>query len=177
MAKPRSSFVSRMLRFVAALIVLAAIFVLANGPSFMWQQFGAADLGQVDFTTLQRRSTPNDALVCRKDICAATADLEPPEFDVPVAELYRLVQAATAHEFRLERVGADEKEGTLRYVQRSRWMGFPDTINVKINPLENGHSIAMLYSRSQLGTGDFGVNRARLERWNALLQATAQARK
>ena len=177
MAKPRSSFVSRMPRFVAATILLAAVFVLAGGPSMVWKQYGAAELGEVDFATLKRRTTPNDALVCRKDICAATADLEPLEFDVPAHELYRLFQAAIALEPRLERVGADEKEGTLRYVQRSRWMGFSDTINVKINPLENGHSIVLLYSRSQLGTGDFGVNRARLERWNALLQATAQARK
>ena len=164
-----------MLRFAAALILLAAVFALAGGPAIVWQQLGAADLGQVDFATLQRRTTPNDALACRKDFCAASADFAPPEFDVPAEELYRLFQAAIAHEPRLERVGADEKERTLRYVQRSRWMGFPDTITVKINPLADGRSTVSLYSRSQLGKGDFGVNRARLESWIALLQVTAQA--
>ena len=164
-----------MLRFVTVLVLLAAVFVAANGPSIVWRQLDAGDLGEVDFATLQRRTAPNDALACRMDLCAASADLEAPEFKVPADALYRLLQTAIAREPRLERVGADDKHGTLRYVQRSRWMGFPDTINVKINPLENGRSTVLLYSRSQWGKGDFGVNRARLERWIAMLQETMQA--
>ena len=52
-----------------------------------------------------------------------------------------------------------------RYIQRSRWLRLPDTIAVRYFPRGEGQSTIALYSRSQLGQGDFGVNRARIARW------------
>jgi uncharacterized protein (DUF1499 family) len=39
---------------------------------------------------------------------------------------------------------------------------------------DTGPSTVLLYSRSQLGRGDFGVNRARIERWIGLIELGAQ---
>jgi uncharacterized protein (DUF1499 family) len=44
-------------------------------------------------------------------------------------------------------------------------MRFPDTIDVLIIGCGEGRSTLALYSRSQIGRSDLGINRARLERW------------
>ena len=50
-------------------------------------------------------------------------------------------------------------------------MGFPDTINVKVVPTQDGGSAVLIYSRSQIGKGDMGVNLARVDRWIGLIRA------
>ncbi len=160
------------LLIAAAVLFAAAILVL--GPERIWAQFGPADLGDVDFATLQRRGTPNDALACLPEFCAAKADLAAPVFARPPADLFSAVQDAVAREPRLALVNADAGQGTLRYVQRSPLLGFPDTVNVKVAPMAGGGSAVLLYSRSQIGKGDMGVNRARIERWLGLIEAAAR---
>jgi uncharacterized protein (DUF1499 family) len=71
-------------------------------------------------------------------------------------------------------LAGDAAQGTLRYVQRSRVLRFPDTINVKVAALPGGGSTVLIYSRSQLGRSDLGVNRARIERWIGLIVAAAR---
>jgi uncharacterized protein (DUF1499 family) len=154
------------------LIVIAAAVALAFLAA--WPRLGTADLGEVDFTTLTRRDTPNDALACSPQLCATPADIAAPVFALPQEEVLRAVQEAVAGEPRLEQVAADAASGTLRYVQRSRLMGFPDTINVKVMPAPDGGSVVLLYSRSKLGRSDMGVNRARVERWIGLIEAATK---
>ncbi len=50
-------------------------------------------------------------------------------------------------------------------------MHFPDTIDVNVMPAGAGQSTLAIYSRSLLGSRDFGVNKARVARW---LQALEQ---
>ena len=50
-------------------------------------------------------------------------------------------------------------------------MRFPDTIDVEVMPAGENQSTLALYSRSLVGRKDFGVNRARLQRWRAALDA------
>jgi uncharacterized protein (DUF1499 family) len=57
---------------------------------------------------------------------------------------------------------------TARFVQYTRLMRYPDTIDVEILPAE-GRSTLAVYSRSLVGRKDFGVNHARLRRWLAAL--------
>ena len=58
---------------------------------------------------------------------------------------------------------------TARFVQYTRLMRYPDTIDVEVMPAGDGQSTLALYSRSLVGRKDFGVNRARLRRWLAAL--------
>ena len=83
------------------------------------------------------------------------------------------VQQAVAMEPRLEKVDASAAQGTLRYVQRSEVMAFPDTINIKVAPMADGGSAVLIYSRSQIGKGDMGVNLARVKRWAELIGKVA----
>lgn len=156
------------------MLVLAAAALTLGAFLTAWPRFVPADLGEVDFASLQRRETPNDALACNPPFCAAKVDLAAPVFARPQPEIFRAVQQALAGEPRVEEVAADAGAGTLRYVQRSRLMGYPDTINVKVVPMPDGGSSVLLYSRSKLGHGDMGVNRARVERWIELIEAAAQ---
>jgi hypothetical protein len=156
----------------SAALVAAAVLVMA--PGRVWQMIGPPDLGEVDFAALVRRETPNDALACRPEFCPARSDIEAPVFAEPADEMYRVVDAAVAGEPRLEKLAGDAAQGTLRYVQRSRVLRFPDTINVKVAALPGGGSTVLIYSRSQLGRSDLGVNRARIERWIGLIVAAAR---
>jgi hypothetical protein len=156
---------------LVATLVLAAGVLLAAGPERLWAQFGRADQGNIDFATLVRRDSPNDALACLAEFCAAKADVAAPLFARPVGDVFLAVQNAVVHEAGLEQVGADAGQGTLRFVQRTKLMKFPDTVNVKVVPTARGGSAVLIYSRSLIGEGDLGVNVARVKRWAELIEA------
>lgn len=166
---------SLLLKIAIILPILAAAGYILIGPERLWLQFGDADLGPVSFETLERRATPNDALACHPGFCNAPSDIVSPVFTVGAVELRRLFHQAIASEPRLTRIATDETELTERYIQRSWGLRFPDTINVRFVSRGDGHSTLALYSRSQLGRSDFGVNRARLERWLGNLARLAPA--
>jgi uncharacterized protein (DUF1499 family) len=151
---------------VIALIAaaLAGVFLLV-GPERIWTLFGPADLGPVMFESLRRRTAPNDALACPPDLCPAQADIVPPVFAVAPSALREAFSRAMLTERRLTLVDIDDRMSTERYVQRSEKMRFPDTIVVRFLERPGERSTVAIYSRSQLGEGDMGVNRARIERW------------
>ncbi|MCA3560550.1 MAG: DUF1499 domain-containing protein [Aestuariivirga sp.] len=168
----------RVLKAFAGLVAVIFIAVpaafLILGPERLWEQFGPADLGDVDFATLVRRDTPNDALACLPEFCVAKADIPAPAIAKPFGDVFLAVQDAVVHEPGLEQVDADSGQGTLRFVERSPLMKFPDTINLKVVPAQNGGSAVLIYSRSQLGQSDMGVNLARVKRWADLIEAAAR---
>jgi len=161
---------------VAAVLVacaIAAVLVAARQQVYagIARLSGTArDMGPVDFATLRRRSSPNDALACPPGRCAfARPDHETKTYDIAADELaIRLAHVARA-ELDTHALPCDPPCGLLRFVQYSRIMRFPDTIDVEILPAGDGKSTLAIYSRSLVGYGDFGVNRARIERWLAAL--------
>ncbi|MDF2973936.1 MAG: hypothetical protein K0R61_4386, partial [Microvirga sp.] len=138
-----------------------------------WQGlFGSPDLGPVEFATLRRRTTPNDALICSADICPqANPDAESPVFPVASARLRSLVTEVALAEpgTRLHDKGQEQD----RYLVRTRFMRFPDTVVVQVFDRGEDASTLALYSRSQVGRSDFGVNRRRIERWVARIGTLA----
>jgi uncharacterized protein (DUF1499 family) len=160
---------------VAIALAIAVLAVMAVGLERVWSHFGPADLGPVAFETLERRSTPNDALVCPDDLCRARSDLTPPVYNVGADRLRQAMAGVIASEPDVTPV--ESTPLSERYVQRTRWMRFPDTINVRYIPLGADRSTIALYSRSQLGKGDLGVNKARVTRWlDKLARAVPVAR-
>ncbi|TMJ02580.1 MAG: DUF1499 domain-containing protein [Alphaproteobacteria bacterium] len=130
---------------------------------------GRLDIGPVDWTKLTRHATPNDALVCPAGRCPnAKPDWESKVYAMPAAELLaRLRTIALAEPDTRELPGAPAHGARL--LQRTRLMRFPDTIDVEAFPAGADRSTLAIYSRSLIGRKDFGVNRARLERWLAAL--------
>jgi uncharacterized protein (DUF1499 family) len=62
-----------------------------------------------------------------------------------------------------------------QWVERSSPMNFPDVIAGQVVPLAGGSGL-FLRSRSLFGRYDFGVNRRRVDRWLAALDAALRAR-
>jgi len=136
-----------------------------TGLERTWQGlFGSPDLGPVEFATIRRRSTPNDALICPRDICLqAQPDAEPPVFPVPAARLRSLVSEVALAEPGTSLLDRGPEQD--RYLVRTRLMRFPDTVVIQVMERGEMRSTLALYSRSQVGSSDFGVNKRRLARW------------
>lgn len=132
--------------------------------------FGPPDLGGVDFENLARRDAPNDALACHPDICGATpVDFETPVYPVAGSRLRQIVREVALAQPRTQLVYASRWGEEDRYVVRSRLMRYPDTVVARIYGAGPGRSMLGLYSRSQIGYSDMGMNRARIERWIAAI--------
>ncbi len=149
--------------------------VLAYGREQTWTLvFGPPDLGPVDFAMLKPPSSPNHYLVCPEGLCAqAQADMVSPTYPLSATQLQAATRKAWAAEPRLEMVDSDPEARQDRYVQRTAFMRFPDTISVRFIDQEAGKATLAIYSRSQIGHSDLGVNKARVLRWLALLKAGA----
>ncbi len=159
------------------LVLLAAVAVLAFvllGPERIWRVFGEADLGPVSFEQLERRASPNDALACPEDVCTASADIKAALYPVTARELRIAFAKVIAAEPRVTTVDADAATLTDRYIQRTGWFGFPDTIVVQFLDRPDSQSTLAIYSRSQLGESDLGANKARIERWLSRLADQVQ---
>lgn len=66
------------------------------------------------------------------------------------------------------RLAGDDSHAT--WLVRTRLMGYPDFVSVRLIPEGAGTRVAAL-SRSRFGQSDLGVNASRLARWQAALQA------
>jgi uncharacterized protein (DUF1499 family) len=131
--------------------------------------FGPPDLGPVDFETLVRSAKPNTALACPQGFCQnATADFDPGVYSVSDEALreaftrHALAQPGVIPVYRHSRPGLPTQD---RYVQRSALMQFPDTVDVRFIALSDTTSTLAIYSRSQIGQSDLGVNLKRIRLW------------
>jgi uncharacterized protein (DUF1499 family) len=94
-----------------------------------------------------------------------------PVFGVEPEILRAAALAAVMAEPGAERVYAGSWSDEDRVVVRSRLMRFPDTVDLRSVSLAENRSSLLIYSRSQIGHSDMGVNRARLERVIGRLRA------
>lgn len=162
--------------FILAIAVALAYTLLEKRPGYgIYYGIGKLtgsrlDIGPVDWATLTRHASPNDALVCPAAQCpSAKPDAEPKTYAMtPEQLLARLKAVAGAEPDTREVYCATDCDHTARFVQYSRLMRYPDTIDVAVEPAVGGATLA-IYSRSLVGRSDFGVNRARITRWLAAL--------
>jgi len=124
------------------------------------------EMTTMDIRTLETRTESNDALACPAEVCRVPADFESPDFAVPEQGLMTKVQALIAAEPRTKLVAQDDALQQLVFVQRSRFFRFPDTVRVQAVKRGAGSSI-IIYSRSNYGESDFGVNKKRVGDWLA----------
>lgn len=121
-----------------------------------------------DLRMIERTGAPNDALACPAAQCRAAADVVSPVSAVSVDVLLARARTVLARQPRTELVAEHRELRQLVYVERSAVFGFPDTIRVQAVEAGGGSAV-ILYSRSEYGHWDFGVNAARMRRWLALL--------
>jgi uncharacterized protein (DUF1499 family) len=166
---------------IAALLIAAGILVylrLEKRPDYgAW--YGVAklsgaplDVGPVDWATLTRQGRRNDALVCPSGHCPnAMPDQEAKIYAMPPDQLLARVTDIVRAESNTRAL--DSASGRARFIQYTRLMRFPDTIDVEALSAANGQSTLAIYSRSLVGRKDFGVNGARVERWLTKLDTAA----
>jgi len=138
---------------VAAVIGAAAYFRNVSMPAEAWH---------VDPGAVTPPGTPNFEL--RAGEAAPVFDVTP---DVLAA---RIDAIATAE--RAELVGGSLASGQMTYVARSRIMGFPDAVSIRLVPVGEGTRME-IFSRSRFGQSDMGVNAARVARWVAAARGQA----
>lgn len=133
--------------------------------------FGNPDLGPVEFADLQKGSKPNQALICPPNLCdTETVDHDSPVYAVSADQLRAELLKSLDEETDLEQVDDRSQPLKMRFIQRSKLMRYPDTIRVQVIPIDEDTSTLAIYSQSQIGESDFGVNLERADRWLSRLE-------
>lgn len=164
-------WLNRILTFLIGFVAVwgvAFLIVTTYGWEKVWTSVsGPADLGPVQFEGLTKGPKPNQVLICPDGLCNdKDRDRASPVYAVDMAMLKTALVKSLEEEPGLTRVDDGSDPRRLRYVQRSRLLRFPDTIRIKFYPLDDepGSTLA-LYGQSQIGSGDFGINLERANRW------------
>lgn len=122
-----------------------------------------------DLRNVERSRRPNDALACSAGMCAAAAEFEIPVFPMTAVQLRQRAGEILSAEPRTTLIAKIENPARLVFVQRSRICRFPDTVRVQAVDVDEGASL-IIYSRSDYGFWDIGVNRRRVQRWLSKLK-------
>ena len=96
--------------------------------------------------------------------------MEPPIFDVDAGVLKSMGLSVWGAEPGVTIVDNQEASQTVRFVQRTPYLEFPDTISVLFVPVSAGKSTLAIFSRSQVGHSDLGANQKRVKHWLNLLE-------
>jgi hypothetical protein len=137
----------RMMRIALWIAGLLLVLVVALA---LWVRLAPSDPARwhVDPATTADPTTPNFARVDR--VVA-----------LPPAEVAARIAAMASAEGAV-RLAGDDTHAT--WIARTRLMGYPDYVSLRLTPEAGGTRIQAL-SRSRFGQGDMGVNAARLARW------------
>lgn len=137
---------------IVILLILGAGLVAAAAITIrLWPIDAAAQ--HVDPAQATPPSTPNFVLL--------TGD-QAPAFPILQAELAATLARALIDEGG-QRIAGDLAQGHATYLFRSRLFGFPDLVSITLTPEGPGTRV-QIFSRSLMGHGDMGVNRARVDR-------------
>ncbi|NHK27437.1 DUF1499 domain-containing protein [Parvularcula flava] len=130
----------------------------------------------IDFFTFSRPSRPNNFLACTDEYCPkAGFDVTAPVFEVPLAQVVEVWDSIIAEQPRLEETGRSTDGWQREYVQRTRFLHFPDIITVRFVAEDVGAEAlpvtrVLMHSQAKFGYFDFGVNRQRVMGWLADLE-------
>jgi hypothetical protein len=154
--------IGRLIWAVAALAVVAVAGVV-------WVRSSSVDprAWHVDPLAPARTGRPNDFLMLPSGL--AGADASSPVLPGDLRTVARRVDGLIARDPRTRRIAGVVDEGFVTYEVRSRWVGWPDYVSVKVVPAGEGAHALAIWSRARFGYSDMGVNRDRVERWVAAL--------
>jgi uncharacterized protein (DUF1499 family) len=158
-------------KIVILVAILTVVLVVSAGRErVLTAVLGPIEIKAIDFKQLVPGSKPNQFLVCPVGYCLAKPQLISPVFAISSTLLRqrwrRLMQAQPG----IQPGAADEASMQYDFIQRSALMRFPDSITVQFISLSANSSTLAIYSRSQYGYSDFGVNEARILAWLAALE-------
>jgi uncharacterized protein (DUF1499 family) len=124
-----------------------------------------------DFATLALTWKPNQFLVLPAGYQAkAKAHLVSPMYAKTPDQVLDALKRVALAEPRTALLAEDRGRRQLAFVQKSKTFRFPDFVTAEAVPLAGGQTALAIYGRAKYGIRDFGVNRARIERWLAALK-------
>lgn len=130
----------------------------------------AEDTKITDFATLEPPSSPNAWLIAPADVVAGEPDEPAPVFSIPAETLASAWAALVERQPRATVVATSADGLQVEAEQRSAVFGFVDQISARFIPLDAERSTLAVFSRSQIGYWDLGVNRHRLHDWLTQLE-------
>jgi hypothetical protein len=148
---------------IAALLLLAAIVGTLGVAAYVRSVSSDPARWHVDPLDGTRTGSPNDFLLLPPDMPGG--DAVSPVFPVPPEALAARVSTLAAAEPRLDLLAGQIQAGFATFVVRSRLIGWPDYVSVRIVPAGEGGSALAVWSRARFGYSDMGVNEARVRRW------------
>ncbi|MEM7721135.1 MAG: DUF1499 domain-containing protein [Pseudomonadota bacterium] len=138
-------FFSLIAVLVVATIAAAVYFRTAPMPEEVWH---------VDPATATPPTSPNFELRQGDNAAVIPAPLSTVAVDL----------AAVARSEGARRIAGDLTNDFATYVVRSRMMGYPDAVSIRLTEQGNATQVE-IFSRSRFGHSDLGVNAARVVRW------------
>lgn len=149
---------------------LLAVLIVAVIVAGLFFRFAPVepDNWHVDPLTVETPNTENYYL-----LRPAGGDGPAPVFQRPPDRVARAVQEVIQQTPRAAVLAGSAEAGHVTVVVRSQLMGFPDFVTVKLLEVEGGTALA-IFSRSQYGQSDLGVNKARVEDWLEALETRLQ---
>jgi hypothetical protein len=137
------------------LVVLALLAIAVVGAAVYFRSVAMpAETWHVDPASVTPPESPNYELRAGPDA---------PVFDLPQDVLATRIDAVATAEG-ADLIGGGLSEGHMTYVARSRLMGYPDAVSIRLTPVAQGTRME-IYSRARFGHSDMGVNAARVARW------------
>lgn len=161
-------------KIILRAFLAAAMVFVGSATSVALDTENAVD--PLDFSNLQRPGSPNDYLVAPAEVPAyIDADTQSPRFGVSAAQLARLWVEVLEAQPRTRVLGISDDGLGVEAEQRSALFRFVDRISFRAVPIDDDNAGVYVYSRSQVGYWDLGVNQRRVERWLESLQQAASA--
>lgn len=95
-------------------------------------------------------------------------------YAIPPVDLANALEKVALDMPGTSRLAGDPQDLWMTYVVRSRIIGFPDYVSVRVIPEGENRAMLSIYSRARFGRSDLGVNRGRVENWLAALRPFEQ---
>lgn len=158
-------------RISGMLLLLVAIAACGNENEGQRADMTAGQSQFLDFSSLQRPSSPNSYMIGTSPSGAASDEMAP-TFDVSAEQLATFWRALAEEQPRTKVRAVSEDRLQVEAEQASATFGFIDTISFRAVPVSETQSTFVAYSRSRTGYWDLGANKSRLQRWSGALRMT-----
>ena len=112
---------------------------------------------KIDFKNFDAPSRSNAALACPAGWCGGSESIQTAIYDISKESLFLAAEGVVRALPRVTLLHTDESRLQIVAVQRSKLIGFPDTIWVQIVDVKDKVS-SIIFSRSNYGLWDAGVN-------------------
>jgi len=139
---------------IALIIFLLVLALVAGLAIYMRAVAMPAAIWHVDPDTAVAPTTPNFVLINGDE--APVVSLSPTDTATRLDAIARDDGASL--------IGGSLTDGFATYLVRTRLMGFPDVVSIRLHD-DGGQTRISLFSRSRFGESDMGVNQARVDRW------------